>query len=273
MNGTPQTYGSSRFFDRTFRLGGFAELDGRVSWAPHLPGRVQPVNSYLLFEDDVPYMIDTGLAAHRDAIRRQVAELVDARSSISLLITRGEYQNIGNMGAIHSVRRFGQMYFFGRNPFAAYEDISRSAGEDVKATVLDASSDVSVSLAGSRYIRVISTLIRVLGTFWAYDSRSRTVFTSDWFGHTSTPASDPVAVLDDDALDETTYESARQHVLKRYFWLPMANTRPMERWLERFFADHPVDNIAPTFGCVLSGRKTVEKHYSIAMDILRRRAG
>jgi glyoxylase-like metal-dependent hydrolase (beta-lactamase superfamily II) len=51
---------------RIYRLGGFIELDGRISWAPEMPGRFTPNNCYTVMEADRVYLVDTGVAAHRE---------------------------------------------------------------------------------------------------------------------------------------------------------------------------------------------------------------
>jgi len=257
------------FTDNTYRLGGYLPLDGRISWAPKMPGRVQPLSCYIVREGGRAHLIDTGAACHRDLILDQLGQVLPEAEGLTTFTTRNEYQCVGNITVISKVRRLEELYFFGINPFAAYDDIS-SGMPDVRVVVLDVSSKKPLPLAGAPNISIISSPIRILSTFWAYNSRTKTLFSSDWFGHTSTRVEQPSAVIDDLADDDTTYEMASSAINMRYHWLRLADTSMMSEWLEQVFQEFEVENIAPTFGCVLKGRGVVQKHFDLSMDVLKK---
>src|SRR5687768_11952237 len=87
---------------RLSRLGGSIALDGRVSWAPHLPGRFQPVSCYLIAEPDRTILIDTGIPAHREAVVSQLAAAREPGKPLTLFLTRTELDCSGNVRAIHA---------------------------------------------------------------------------------------------------------------------------------------------------------------------------
>src|SRR5262245_9203282 len=72
------------------RLGSYVELDGRVSWAPYSPGRVQPLNCYLLRKDGRAVLIDTGVAAHREIVLEQLWDRLPQDETLSVFLTRPE---------------------------------------------------------------------------------------------------------------------------------------------------------------------------------------
>jgi hypothetical protein len=252
------------------RLGGYIELDGRVSWAPSCPGQYQPVNCYVISRDDQNYLIDTGVAGHRAAVVDQITGLLPRGRPLTCFLTRTEYQCVGNLGAVYKARGMDELVSGGRNPFAAYEDVARDLKDSVKRKVLEIGRKKAEPMDASGDLLVIPPLIRVLNTNWIYDRRLKTLFSSDWFGHTSVADPAEGAVIDSLENDSTTYESAKEHILCRYFWLPQATTRPLSTWLEQIFTDYDIEIIAPTFGCVLKGKDVVGNHYEIVMDLLHK---
>lgn len=249
-----------------YRLCSYVDLDGRITWAPKIPGWVQPVGCYIIRDTNDNYLIDSGLAGHRAEIVAQAEVVLPRGLPLTCVLTRTEYQCVGNLGAIFRARGLDRLVSGGRNPFAAYEDVARELKASVPRIVLDLVGE-KIRVADAENLFLIPPLIRLLSTNWLYDVRLKTLFSSDFFGHTSTER--PQAVISSLNDDRTTLESARQHIMCRYFWLEYATTRPLIAWLEKVFADHDIENIAPTFGCVLKGREVVGKHYSIVMDILK----
>ena len=94
-------------------------------------------------------------------------------------------------------------------------------------------------------------MIRLLTTHWIYDPATRALFTSDTFSHTwrdtptvrgpPTPPSRrpaPRALLD-------------RMADARFWWLRGARTAPLRTGLAETFAAHPVEILAPSYGCVV----------------------
>ena len=72
------------------RLGSIIPMEGQVSWAPAIPGHFQPINCYLIKEDDSGYLIDTGVAAHRAQILKQLDNLLPHSKELTVVFTRAE---------------------------------------------------------------------------------------------------------------------------------------------------------------------------------------
>jgi flavorubredoxin len=254
--------------DRIYRLGGFIELDGRITWAPELPGRFTPNSCYTVMEDDRVYLIDTGVAAHRRIILDQLKSLLPPGKPVTAFLTRSEYTCSGNLAAICNTGCIEELVTSSRNPFAGSTDIVRGLTDNVRRTEPERGS--IVPLGASQDLLIIPSLIRLLTMFWVYDKQSKTMFTSDLFGHVSVASPDGRPVVDSLDNDDTTYEQVRDHTLMRYHWLPMATTEPLIAWLEKIFDTYEIDVIAPTSGCVLVGAPVVEKHYELMVELLRR---
>jgi flavorubredoxin len=253
---------------RIYRLGGFIELDGRISWAPPIPGRYTPNNCYAVVEEDRAYLIDTGVAAHREIVIEQLEELLPTDRPVTAFLTRSEYMCSGNLAAICNTGRVDELVTTSRNPFAGSTEIVRGLTDNVRRTEPDRGS--IVPLGSSESLLIIPPLLRLLGMFWVYDKRSRTMFTSDLFGHVSVASPSARPIVDDLARDDTTYDTVRAHTLMRYHWLPMATTEPLIAWMENVFDTYETEVLAPTSGAVLVGAPVVGKHYDLMIELLRR---
>ena len=111
--------------------------------------------------------------------------------------------------------------------------------------------------------------IRLIATRWLYDRSTKTLFSSDLF----------TAVWRDDArgpvgrhrLDNefTTTADMRSFMLNtRYWWLEGAPTDSIRRGIDDVFDKYDVETIAPGYGCILRGRKVVERHYRMLDEFL-----
>ncbi len=54
----------------------------------------------------------------------------------------------------------------------------------------------------------------------------------------------------------------------RYWWLEGAPTNSIRRGIDNVFDKCDVETIAPGYGCILLGRKLVERHYQMLDDFL-----
>ena len=55
----------------------------------------------------------------------------------------------------------------------------------------------------------------------------------------------------------------------RFWWLPGARTDELVADLRRVFDEHPVDVIAPRFGCVIADPDSIRAHYELLETVLR----
>ncbi len=256
---------SLRLAPGMWRIGGLVSLDGRVSWAPRLQGAIQPINGCLLVRGNEAFLIDSGVAAHQDEVLAQLRETLPTGMRLSVFLTRPEPECAGNIGAIHRARSVDEIITVAVNPFDAYED---GVEGEVKVRMLPLAVDKTIPIGEPSTLRVLPTKIRILSTFWLHDSATKTLFSSDWFGHTVMRSSSDSILIDDVDQDETTYESARDFVLQKYWWLPIARTAPMKAFLEETFVQNEIDTIVPTHGRILRGKKVIAKHLDFMQRLL-----
>ena len=252
-----------------YRLGGFVPLDGRVSWAPHLPGRAQPINSYVILDNPRPILIDSGMAVHRSSVVRGAELLLGDQPAATAFLTRAELDCAGNVRDIHRVAPLAGLITGGTaNPFDQFDIVAGWADVFNHRQVLAQAPGEVTKMGDSQSVEILPPPVRVLATYWVYDDRARTLFTSDFFGYTDVSECDPCVVLDGttSSLDE---ETARRHLLAKFGWLALADTTPLVDSLRTVVRGREIEVLAPTHGCVLRGAEMVQRHVEFAIRLLR----
>jgi flavorubredoxin len=112
--------------------------------------------------------------------------------------------------------------------------------------------------------------IRLIATRWLYDRATRTLFSSDLFTHLWRDAATGPWVVTEADNDPTTTGDIRSFMLNtRYWWLEGAPTDSIRRGIDKVFDTYDVETIAPGYGCILSGRNVVERHYRMLDEFLK----
>jgi flavorubredoxin len=246
-------------------------VDGRISWfAPEARG-FAPLNSYLLLEDDAALLVDTGVPVHERLLVEQLRSLLPDGVPLSILHTRiVEFDSVGNTAALVREFALGAVYA----NFPAYQWIhfhpkwDRPGVEPDDLWPADKPRDCRVARpgevipvgSGGRTVEIVAAPLRLLATYWPYDSATRTLFTSDSFGHALMRSPDGPRVL---VQNDVGYEELRDHLVGKFDWLSAADTRPLREQLRTIFETHHVETIGPGFGRVLRGRKLVERHLAM----------
>jgi hypothetical protein len=268
--------GATLLAEGLHRLGGSIAVDGRVSWFPPALRGEAPVSCYV-FEAAEPVLVDTGLPVLEQALLAQLAPIVGDRR-LSVFPTRPvEFDSIGNMGAVleafAGLRVWSDMPMHGLAGWQARFELPPAEADSTwppEAGVEWLGFPDSVELdGGERRLEVIQPELRMLMTAWIHDPKSRTLFTSDMFSHVLAPAPGIWRLTDDDR-DDTTVDDVADHHLAKHHWLAGADGSRLAREVEAVFAAREIETIAPTFGCVLHGRRTVERHLALLLDALRR---
>lgn len=262
--------------DRLYALQNTVALDGRVAAYPAAVRGHAPVNCYLLREPDGALLLDTGFAAHEGAIGDQLAPLLAGPIPLTLCPLRmNEFMSVSN--TIPLARRFPPAQCLAMIRDAAYQlDFDSVTGRDIEdsaaqlPTKLMAGNEwMDVGQAGRRPIKFFQSALRLIATRWIYDKTTKTLFTSDIFTHSWGAAADEDWVLDEDN-DNVTLDQVRDFMLNtRYWWLAGAKTGPLRAGLKKIFDQCDVETLAPGYGKVLRGRRTVERHYAMVDEVLR----
>jgi len=254
------------------------ELDGRVSSHPLDARGFAPLNCYLVREPDHALLIDTGFSAHEELLCAQLAALVSPAEPLSVWALRiGEYASICNVRPV--VERFSVDVLYGSQgtppEWVDFRPEHVPYGSPVAVGTLGRiehrlarQGDAIAVGAGGRALLTLVAPLRLLPTNWVYDERTRTLFTADAFHYAwRSTAAGPWLVTDED--DPITPEGVMDFLLgSRFWWLAGARTEPIRRAIAEIFDSYPVETIAPSYGCVLHGTRTVERHYRMLDQLL-----
>lgn len=249
-----------------YRLGGRVARDGRLSWAG-ADGMYEPVSCYLMLEGRHGLLVDTGVAAHESLIVAQLDALLPSDAELSIFLTRAELDCMGNLASI--ARKFavsGVLTGGVINPFDAFDHVTSLVPE---AVVFERGADMgTVRVAAGRELLVLRPTLRQLATFWGYDRKTKTMFTSDAFGHVAAADRHSPAVATAGSCLRSKVEAG---IRSKFAWIAdCAAGDLVADTVAELFERYETDVIAPTHGCVLGGPELVAEHTAAVVDELRR---
>jgi flavorubredoxin len=247
-------------------------LDGRVSSYPASACGYSAVNCYLLKQPDAAMLIDTGFGKDEPAIRAEIEALIAPGSPLSLFPLRlNEFMSINNVATFAGHFNVDTCYTSNIDAALWFDfgtEKSRSILDAMKVTAVTRADTIQLGKQG-RAIDVMQAPIRLIATRWLYDRDTKTLFSSDLFtGIWRDAASGPWLVTEDD--DTSTLQDMRSFMLNtRYWWLEGAPTDSIRRGIAEVFDKYDVETIAPGYGCILRGRKVVQRHYKMLDEFLK----
>lgn len=261
---------------RLFAISSTVPLDGRVSWAPNVPGRFQPINCYLAVEDDCALLIDTGVAAHGLSTVGALKRVLRDESELGVVLTRAEMDCVSGLGAVGAAFAIDRLMAGGAaNPFDAFQEVGLTMGarqlvglEQPDASGLVLARTTSIGLGTRRQLEILVPMFRLLATFWIYDPDSEALFTSDIFGHTDVAAHNGSPVIDRISGNDNE-RSISKHLLAKHWWLRKANRMRIADATEELMRKLDPSLVCPTHGCILKGKDVVHRHVSLVVDALR----
>lgn len=251
--------------DRVFRLGGAIPIDDRLTWAVTGSGSFDAVNSYLIIEDRDALLVDTGITVHKQAMGQQLNAMRPQFDRLRVFTTRFEPDCIINLDLL--IKEFGITGVYGgsvHNPFDLFENLAPE--EVVKATYEIEVNRVRpgdrLTVGADRSIPMLETMLRVLPTFWLHDVSTRTLFTSDSFGHAhlALPGDLPIVSSPDEL---PSVDDIRSHLMQKFDWFASADPNELRGGLRELFEEHDFDILAPTHGSITVGADTVRRHYEL----------
>ena len=249
-------------------------LDGRVSAYPASARGFSVANSYLLKQDDAALLIDTGFGKHEPTIRGEIESLIAPGSALSLFPLRlNEFMSINNVATFAGHFNVDQCYTSNTDAALWFdfgtEDNSRGILDSMKVTAVTRADTIELGKHG-RPIDVMQAPIRLIATRWLYDCATKTLFSSDMFTHVWRDSETGPWIVTDTDNDSTSPREVRSFMLNtRYWWLERAPTDSIRRGIGDVFDKYDIDTIAPGYGCILSGRKVVARHYQMLDDFLK----
>jgi flavorubredoxin len=259
--------------DRLYALQHPFALDGRVSCYPASARGFSVANSYLLTQPDAALLIDTGFGKDEPAIRAQIESLIAPGQPLSLFPLRlNEFMSINNVESFAGHFNVAQCYTSNVDAALWFDFGAKADGrgilESMNVVAVTRADTIELGAAG-RPIDVMQAPIRLIATRWLYDRATKTLFSSDLFtGVWRDTAAGPWIVT---AADDTcTTRDMRSFMLNtRYWWLEGAPTDSIRRGIDAVFDTYDIETIAPGYGCILSGRDVVARHYKMLDEFLR----
>jgi len=248
-------------------------LDGRVSAYAASARGFSVANSYLLTESDAALLIDTGFGKDEPVIRAQIESLIAPGLPLSMFPLRlNEFMSINNVEAFASHFNVEQCYTSNVDAALWFDFGSRADGRSIlgsmRVSAVTRADTIEVGGKG-RTLDVMQAPIRLIATRWLYDRATRTLFSSDLFTHVwRDRETGPWVVREEN--DTTTARELRSFMLNtRYWWLEGAPTDAIRRGIDAVFDKYDIETIAPGYGCLLSGRKVVARHYRLLDEFLK----
>ena len=248
-------------------------LDGRVSSYPASARGYSVANSYLLTQSDAAMLIDTGFGKDEPVIRAQIESLIAPGLPLSLFPLRlNEFMSINNVEAFAGHFNVETCYTSNVDAALWFDFGAKAEGRDIlesmKVTAVTRADTIKLGKK-DRAIDVMQAPIRLIATRWLYDGATRTLFSSDMFTHVRrATAAGPWIVTEAD--DSTTLRDIRSFMLNtRYWWLEGAPTDSIRRGIGDVFDKYDIETVAPGYGCILRGRKVVERHYRMLDEFLK----
>jgi flavorubredoxin len=249
-------------------------LDGRVSSYPGSARGYSVANSYLLTQSDAAMLIDTGFGKDEPVIRAQIESLIAPGLPLSLFPLRlNEFMSINNVETFAGHFNVETCYTSNVDAALWFDFGAKAEGRDIlesmKVTAVTRTDTIQLGKK-DRAIDVMQAPIRLIATRWLYDRATRTLFSSDMFTHIWRDTQKGPWIVTEADNDSTLQRDVRSFMLNtRYWWLEGAPTDTIRRGIGSVFDKYDVETIAPGYGCVLSGRKVVARHYQMLDEFLK----
>ncbi len=258
--------------DNVYCLHNAFSLDGRFSAYPKQARGWLAANSYVVKEPEGAYVLDTGLACHRESVLAQLGEVLDRNTPLSLIPLRiTEFMSIGNAVAVARAFNVRECYATSLDA-VSWLDIENTSPDPalsgIESKVLRGGMTLDPSARGRRPMVTYTAPIRLLSTAWIYDEVTKTLFTSDTFTHVwSDKAEGPWLIEGDDGVTSNAF--VRSFLLGTgYWWLEGARTTSLRRAVRRIFEAHDIERICPGYGAILQGREATKRQFDILDAVL-----
>ena len=262
--------------DRLYALPLPFGLDRPRSMFPATAHGFGTANCYLLQEGARALLVDTGFPLFHKDVLRMLDTLLDAKTRLSVIVLRpAEVSALGNLFTILEERDV-EVVHGSLAPAIVYSFDVRTLAERNPAGLREHAYDQlaqsqTLELGSSRQLEVFKPMLQLLNQLWIYDEETRTLFTSEYFGHAWRETAAGPWTVDDPAADPTTAESLAEFLRtgNRTWWLAGADGDTLAAWVGETFAARPVECIAPAFGAIFRGREVVEQQVELLQEALR----
>jgi flavorubredoxin len=253
-----------------YALGATVSHKSDIHWVPAGCQRDVPLNCFLLVEGRSGMIIDTSFPVVGPVILEQAQSI--ELDDLQIVYTRAvEYDSVGNADLFVDRYEVSKVW----SHFASYEWVYLRTMDPLPfPPPFDSctfGADGPLSLGPARPLQTINAKLRLLAAAWVYDPATRILFTSDSFSHVMAP--EPGVRVVTLQNDTTTVDDVHRHLLAKFNWMQGANTAPLAEFVTKLFDSHDIEQIAPSFGCVIRGRDLVCRHKDMVLDALKKLDG
>ena len=238
--------------DNVLALTDVVPIDGRLSWRPPKARGFEPCNKYVVLSDERAMLFDTGYAVHGESLIASLREVVGSRK-LFIFITRIELECIGNLGRLLDTWPGTQVVTANVVPILG---LVHPRVRDAHPAAIHLQMGDTLADFGFPEVLINQGPIRMLGTSWPYERRSRTLMTTDFFGCDALERAvdSPLRTTSDGRpAPDAIYETLRC----KFDWLDIAVMDSLLRdWRALFGATKPAA-IAPIHGRIQMGEALV----------------
>jgi len=249
---------------KLYALGGTVSQRGDIHWVAPNKKQDAALNVYLLLDGDKGVLIDTSYQILERALLDQLKSF--NISDLKIVFTRAvEFDSVGNADVL--VEKFPVSEIWSH--FTSYDWTFVRTKEPLpfpppfESKMFGVDGTINI---GKRELVTLGSPLRLLNAAWGYDAETKTLFTSDAFCHALPPEPGVQIVTKDN--DTTTYDDVLAHLKQKFRWMSGANTLPIRVFVDNIFKQFDVENIAPTIGCMISGRELVQHHKNLMIEAL-----
>lgn len=194
------------------------------------------IATYLIEHGDDYVLIDTGSFNDRDAIRREITDVVGSSSLDAIIVSHADLPHSGNLPWFEEA-------------FADVEVLSPSnypaiVGLPADATVCPLGG--SMEIAGRQFSFVYPPLCDLQHSAWIFDEETGVLFTADGFGNYHRPGQRDALYAEIE--DELSVRDVRAFHADTLPWLKYVDPEKLRRGIESVFERHDVSCVAPIHG-------------------------
>jgi flavorubredoxin len=200
-------------------------------------------SAYVVVGEERTMIVDQGNPKDRAALDRQLGEVLAAGAPpVELLLpTHCEPAHSGNLNRM--LQRFPEARVVGdlRDYHLIFPELASSFGESTPV-------GTRFDLGGRTVELVAPPLADGPTTVWAYDDRTRTLFTADAFSHLHYHGDGQCGMLAEETPALPILELTAMFSEAAFFWTRVVDIEPVVEALERTFRERPVEVVAPGHG-------------------------
>lgn len=242
----------------------------RLSWLPADINAYEPLNAYVLTDENNFILVDTGAAIMLPSIQKALRLAGDRK--VWVYFTRNEADAIGNLGYVLGTCEQPTMLFgsaggileWVNDPAVSILEVRNFLG---RIPVESARNGVSKKVDSFRFKFMDAVIKQMLMTQWAFEASTGTLFTACSFGwrHLGVAGGRPVI---ETATGLPDVDAVAREIAAKCNWMRESSFDERIAQLDEVFKDHDVQIIAPVHGCIIKGRAAVAAHLKLTKDAL-----